>query len=80
MEKRLGPFRKKGLHISGYLALKKEEREDKIPVRILEEKVEDLKGKALILILVGNLKGKKWIQGFLDRHSFKEGKDYLWMV
>lgn len=80
MERRLGPFRKKGLHISGYLGQKKEEREDKISVRILKEKIGDLKEKALILIMVGNLTGKKWIQGFLDRHSFKEGEDYLWMV
>ncbi|MDN3689126.1 hypothetical protein [Cyclobacterium jeungdonense] len=80
VERRLAPFRKKGLEISGYLALKKEEREDKLPVRILEEKVGNLKGKAMILVMVGNLLGKKWIQDFLDRHSFKEGEDYLWMV
>lgn len=80
VERRLTPFRKMGLVITGYLALKRVEREDSLPVRILEEEVENLRGNALILLMVGNLQGKKWIQDFLDRHFFKEEEDYLWMV
>lgn len=79
VDRRLAPFRKNGLVISGFLALKKEKRADRLPV-ITPDEAENLKCKALILVMVGNLKGKEWIQGFLDSHSFREGEDYLWMV
>ncbi|WP_375585564.1 glycosyltransferase [Cyclobacterium xiamenense] len=79
VERRLAPFRRRGLKPAGYLALAPERREDQLPV-ITPAEAGQLRGKALLLVMVGNLRGKRWIQQFLDTESFVEGSDYLWMV
>ncbi|WP_154858684.1 glycosyltransferase [Cyclobacterium xiamenense] len=79
VERRLAPFRRRGLKPAGYLALTPELREDQLPV-ITPAEAGQLRGKALLLVMVGNMKGKRWIQNFLDAESFTEGQDYLWMV
>ncbi len=79
VERRLAPFKARGLIISGYIALEERERSDGIPVITLENS-QGLRGKALILAMVGNMEGRAYIQQFFDDANFQEAVDYLWMV
>lgn len=79
VERRLAPFKERGLRVSGYIALEARERADGIPVITLEDS-QPLRGNALILVMVGNLYGRAVIQHFFEEEQFQQTVDYLWMV
>lgn len=79
VEKRIRELKKRGLRVSGYVALEPVRRNDKIPVITLEN-CQVLKGHAMLLIFVANYEGKSYIQMYLDTNGFVETTDYLWMI